>query len=459
MQVKVNRVRNGDRTYEYVRIVQNYRNENGTTVHKVIANLGALPPQTIENLRAAFRAANKGKAVVVSEATGHSFAVIPVLANLAYLDVATVLGVWRRWSLNELMTKLLPRHNDDLPAADVVAALVVHRCVAPGSKLYAQRWFPTTALSELTGIAPEQFNNSRIHRVLDALDAATPTIQEQLPTLHNSYSGRFATLFLDVTDTFFEGRGCELAERGRTKEGLRNRRKVGIVLLCDGKGNPLRWEVVPGKRSDHKCMEALIEQIKLHSWIGDAPIICDRAMGRPGSIDKLLASDLNFLVAAPGNTIDSHDVAIPHKHFEDYQLHCQIDPSDADVENLEAAQQTFNDDVEAVRSIATEAGLQRVDDTLYVYDLGIGTRPVADNEVPWIGPDGYRSDDARRRCINARLGADLSTHAGRWHSQKPRHHRGDDGSEPGPGYRDHAPLGSCASSAGGDHCRRVWPGQ
>jgi hypothetical protein len=74
MQVKANSVRHGDRTYEYARIVQNYSKKNGSTGHRVIANLGELPAQTVANLRAALRAANEGKAVVVSEAASRSLA-------------------------------------------------------------------------------------------------------------------------------------------------------------------------------------------------------------------------------------------------------------------------------------------------------------------------------------------------------------------------------------------------
>src|SRR5512147_1301077 len=46
--------------------------------------------------------------------------------------------------------------------AEVICALTIQRCVAPGSKLYAQRWFPRTALPELLGVAPAQFHNTRI---------------------------------------------------------------------------------------------------------------------------------------------------------------------------------------------------------------------------------------------------------------------------------------------------------
>ena len=81
------------------------------------------------------------------------------------------------------MAELLPETESAAPAADVVAALTLQRSVSPGSKLYAQRWLPTTALPELLELRPERFNNTRIHRVLDDLFAATPDTQEHLDDL------------------------------------------------------------------------------------------------------------------------------------------------------------------------------------------------------------------------------------------------------------------------------------
>ncbi len=152
----------------------------------------------------------------------------------------------------------------------MVALQMWHSEVSPRSKLYAVAWYPTTALPETLGIVPEQFNNSRIHRVLEALDKATPALQKNLSLLYQGRNGKPITLFIDITDAVFEGRGCELAQRSRTKSGLRNRRKIGVVLLCDETGIPLRWEVVPGKRKDHlessllplSCMGEMVDSIE-----------------------------------------------------------------------------------------------------------------------------------------------------------------------------------------------------
>jgi len=159
----------------------------------------------------------------------------------------------------------------------VIAALTLQRCVDPGSKLYAEQWFPTTALPELLGVDPTRFNNARLHRVLEQLDEATPELMRRLAR-HTHGRGEFATLFLDVTDARFTGNGPDMAEKAKTKEGIVER-KIGIVLLCNEHGYPLRWSVIPGRRADSVAMHDVFEDIRGLDWLGNTPVVCDRAMG------------------------------------------------------------------------------------------------------------------------------------------------------------------------------------
>ncbi|MCK5506398.1 MAG: transposase, partial [Thermodesulfovibrionia bacterium] len=194
-------------------------------------------------------------------------------------------------------------------------------------------------------------------------------------------------LFIDVTDAVFEGRGCELAQRCRTKSGLRNRRKIGVVLLCDETGIPLRWEVVAGKRKDHHCMGEMMDSIEKCHWIGKAPIIFDRAMGQASALDRLLGSGLHFLTAVPGNEISAHSVQLPYERFIEFEPLTSHDPADCDVQDLPQILQSYRADLDCVAGLAQESGLKRVEENLYVADLGLGNRPLSENEIQWVGPD------------------------------------------------------------------------
>jgi hypothetical protein len=113
----------------------------------------------------------------------------------------------------------------------VVLCLALQRCCAPGSKLGATRWVPRTSLPELLGFAPRSFNNSRIHRTLEKLYEITPALQDKLTKNHLKQGNDFGVLFMDVTDTYFEGIGCPLAEQTKTKNDTPNKRCIAIVML------------------------------------------------------------------------------------------------------------------------------------------------------------------------------------------------------------------------------------
>src|SRR6185436_7529375 len=223
---------------------------------------------------------------------------------------AVLLELWREWELDSVLDAVVPRNTADIAARDVIVALTLQRCVDPGSKLYAEQWFPTTALPELLGVAPARFNNTRLHRVLEQLDEATPQLMQRLAR-HMHDRGKFATLFLDVTDARFTGHGPEMAEKAKTKEGVVER-KIGIVLLCDERGYPLRWSVIPGKRPDATAMLDVFDEIRGLDWLGTAPVVCDRAMGTSADIARLLQTRVHFVTGLRCNEWTSYTTAIPH---------------------------------------------------------------------------------------------------------------------------------------------------
>lgn len=359
MHVRTSRVRRNGKVYEYAQLVETYRRDSdGMPVHRVLATL----PDAVaaQNLRDALAAAREGKRVAVTRQSAIGRA--KPTANLRYLDLAVLLELWRQLGLDALLEELMPVGDATLPPAKVVAALVLQRCVDPGSKLFAARWLPRTALPELLQLAPESFNNTRLHRVLDELDDVTRQLMAKLPARYLKQEGKFASLFLDVSDAWFVGDGPSLAKFGKTKEGLL-RRKVGILLLCNELGYPLRWEVIEGTQHDSVPMTAMLQSLAGVGWASGSPIVCDRAMGKTAQVRTMLATGLRFLTALTSTEFDAYAPTIPHVAFSSLK-------SSADVQE--------------VAQCALAAGLQRVEDDLFVLDLGVverGGEPVGDGNV------------------------------------------------------------------------------
>lgn len=369
--------------YEYIHLVESVRRKSdGRPVHKVLANLGPMDEQVFANLKAALDASRAGQRVAVVSLPKEHRPTKPD-ANLRYLDLAVAYELWRQWGLDGVLRDAMPQGDSEVPGSLVVEALVTQRFVAPGSKLAATRWFPKTALPELLGVAPGQFNNTRVHRVLDDLEATTPSLMAKLPRLYQQRDGVFASLFLDVTDTWFVGHGPELAVRAKTKEGLIER-KIGIVLLCNERGYPLRWEVIEGNRADSVAMTGILQAVSGLDWVGEAPVVLDRAMGCSAHIRAMADTKLRFLTALIRTEFATYATDLPWASMEELSVQ--------GAERREVV-------AEAARR-AQAAGMQKVDDKLFVLDLGVVEPAAVDgdevgevSEVSEIGEVGEPEDE------------------------------------------------------------------
>lgn len=363
MHVRYSTRHSGGKTYRYVQLVQSYRRPDGMPAHRVVANLGALSELEVQNLKAALAASRQGRPVVLPDlGTARSRRTPVVLANLKYLPLAVLGQVWDGDGLAGLVQECLAEHGGDEETAQVVEALVLQRCVDPDSKLASVAWFRRTALPELMGFELSRYNNTRVHRVLEVLDAAEGRLQERLPGKLQARCGSFISLFGDVTDTWFEGHGPELARPGRDKEGI-YRRRIGVALLCDQRGFPLRWKTLPGDYRDDRALTEMAKGLARESWARDLPVVMDRSMGRASRVAFLAGTGLRFLTAMPVDEFATSGAGIPWQPF------AKLEPA--------GTEESLGDDLAAAAQVAAAAGMTQVRKDRWVLDLGIFEKEIS----------------------------------------------------------------------------------
>lgn len=407
MFVRATTVTRSGKSYQYAQLVESFRGDDGVPRHRVVANLGRVTNQAaLENLRAAFGAYNAGDAVVLDSST--PAASRRPNANLRYLDVAVVREMLERWDVPALLQQCLAGTDVEVPVHKVVEALVVQRCVAPNSKLHAVRWFPRTALPELLAIDPTQFNNTRVHRTLEALQEATPDLMRGLSERCARATGGFAHMFLDATDTWFVGEGPALAHEAKTKEGF-FKRKIGIVLLASPEGYPLRWHVMHGKQGEQGAMLAMMNEVATLPWLQNAPIVCDRAMGTSQRIGEMLETSLPFLTA-----VVSHE----HETYAPSLAQLAASLSSLRVDSEEQLEQA----AKQAAHLVEQAGMQFVDDTLLINDLGKVTMPDARGKTCACTNDrpDQRVRDALRHVLAIEHSVNDGTHRFLAHAARAR---------------------------------------
>jgi hypothetical protein len=114
------------------------------------------------------------------------------------------LELWKRLGLDRFFEQALDRAPADVPWSRIAALLTINRLCAPGSELAIEkRWYPTTALDDLLGIAEGKINDTRLYRCLDRLLPYKTQLERHLKDRYGTLFGaEFDVLLYDLTSTY-----------------------------------------------------------------------------------------------------------------------------------------------------------------------------------------------------------------------------------------------------------------
>jgi transposase len=238
----------------------------GKTVRKrTLANISKLPEPMITAI------AQLLKGAAIATPLADTFEIRRALPHGA---VAAVLGTMRKCGLDAL---LKARSEDDQRPAAIVRALIVNRVIAPGSKLAFWRALdPETAASSLArACGLENVAEREVYAALDWLLAQQPRIETALAKKHLKNG---ALVLYDVSSSYLEGRCCELAQHGHSRDHRPDRPQIVYGLLCAADGTPVAIEVFEGNTSDPKTLTTQVETLKKRFRLASVVLVGDRGM-------------------------------------------------------------------------------------------------------------------------------------------------------------------------------------
>src|SRR5215470_3137922 len=181
--------------------------EDGKVKNRTLANLTKWKPEKVAALRAVLRDEQ------LLPAGGFE-----ILRALPHGHLAAVLGMARRLGLDPRVktAALMP---PGPPRTRLLAlALIVARLIDPAAKLATARQLDETTASHSLGVTLglAAVNVKEVYAALDWLGMAQPSIETALAQRHLSDG----TLVLyDVSSSYVEGRCCELARFGHSRDG------------------------------------------------------------------------------------------------------------------------------------------------------------------------------------------------------------------------------------------------
>ncbi len=246
--------------------------EAGKVKKRTLANLSKLPLDVVQGLRVLLKGgvafADGGEALAIRRALPHG-------------HVSAVLGTLRSVGLERMLAGGT-LSGEEARRRDLALALIVARVIQPGSKLSCLRGLaPETASSSLgvvlglagDGVGP--IETAEIYAALDWLGERQERIEKRLAKARL----QDGTLVLyDVSSSYLEGRCCELARFGYSRDKRADRPQIVYGLLCDRHGCPVAIEVFPGNSGDPSTLSAQVDKLRRRFRLKRVVLVGDRGM-------------------------------------------------------------------------------------------------------------------------------------------------------------------------------------
>jgi hypothetical protein len=250
---------------------ESYR-EAGKTKNRTLANLSGWPAERIAQLRAVLRG---DKLLPAAEA-------VEIVRARPHGHVLAALGTARRIALDAVLPRRAPQRRRDL-----ALALIVARLLEPAAKLATARMLdPATAshsLGEVLGLG--KVTAKELYAALDWLGREQPFIEATLARRHLKNG---ALLLYDVTSTYLEGRCCELAQYGYSRDHRGDRPQIVIGLMCAADGCPVAVEVFEGNTADPLTLSTQIDKLKRRFHLQRVVMVSDRGLLTSARIEQTL---------------------------------------------------------------------------------------------------------------------------------------------------------------------------
>ena len=250
--------------------------EGGKVKNRTLANLSDWSSERVEALRHVLR----GRPLDPS--APRAAASLEIVRSWPHGHVAAVLGSVRRLDLERVLARA-----PSTPRA-LVVAMLVHRLLAPGSKLATARGL--AAATRTSTLSPAlklpAVDEDDLYAALDWLLARQGTIEQALARRHLQ-AGQL--VLYDVTSTYFEGRRCPLAKRGHSRDGKRDTLQIVFGVLTNAAGCPVAVEVFDGNTGDPKTLTAVLTKVRARFGLERLILVGDRGMLTAARIREELA--------------------------------------------------------------------------------------------------------------------------------------------------------------------------
>jgi transposase len=332
MYVKSTKVRSGNKSYEYLSLVEGYRDEAGKVRQRTLFRLGE-----------ASRLRESGELDRIIEAlTTHAERRFIDADDITAEDAPAIGGIaavkawWDKLGLGGFFDAAGRRLSWSL--ADAVFAMTANRLLDPASKRKTVRWI------EADVVAPEGFSFPTLeqyYRVLDRVHDLKSELETFLYSRLTDLTNLTLTLVcFDLTSTYLEGSVAPSVKFpskafGHSRDKRGDRPQVVVGLLMTGDGIPIAHQVFAGDTSDVTTLPGVLEGLQQRFGVGRICLVADRGLISETNIATVEGAGYDWLIATKLRNRTDVTKVIQLAHAADDDDWVQVDRFNSKVLDLD----------------------------------------------------------------------------------------------------------------------------
>jgi len=293
--VKTTRRRRGDKSYEYLSLVEAVR-EGGKVGHRTLLRLGEVTALResgqLDRIIAALRAHAERPWAPLDEATTES--------SRSVGAVAAVRAVWDRLGLAQHFAEVGQARRLSYALDDAVFAMVANRLADPCSKRRLPEWLACDVAMPAGFVTPEV---DQLYWALDQVEAAKADTETHLyARLTDLANLDLRLVCYDLTSTYFEGavkatKAFPSRAFGYSRDHRSDRPQIVIGLLTTSDGIPIAHHVFAGNTADVTTLPGVLEDLKARFGVGGICVVADRGLVSAENVQTLAAQGFSHVLA------------------------------------------------------------------------------------------------------------------------------------------------------------------
>jgi transposase len=292
MYIRLSTKRSEGATYQYLQLCESFRNDKGEPRTRVVANFGRVDKLDATKIDQTITALLKyaSSPALFRRPAETEYGRVRDLGNILALE-----HLWDRLQLDRTITASLKDNKVEFDVAEMVKVMVLNRACDPHSKLGVMRWLSTV---HIPGLRDKEVDYQHLLRAMDYLIEAKEWVEKEVfNRLLTVFSPKVDLVFYDLTSSYFEGEGPELASFGYSRDQRPDRKQIVLALVVTREGLPITHEVLPGNTADVSTLKETVEKLSKKFDIGKTIFVCDRGLISEGNLEKLDEFRFPYIVA------------------------------------------------------------------------------------------------------------------------------------------------------------------